>query len=159
MRKRWKENLEGWEGLEYVKLLGVPMCKSRRGPEVDLKPLVLERAVARALVQSRNPLKGNEVRFLRKTIGLSLDKFARKLGLTSGAIFHWEKAANERLIPVNEVAVRVLCAEELAVEMPAILSRLIGTGPEILTLEFSSQRKLYKRRAKASPNSDLHIST
>ncbi len=140
--------MDNWDGLEYVKLRGVPMRKSGRGQEVDLRPLVLERTIACAIVQSRNPLRGREVSFLRKAIDLSLDKFARKLGLTPGAIFHWEKAANERLMPINEVAVRIVCAEELLVEMPAKFSQLVGVGPEILTLEITRPRKPYKPRAK-----------
>ena len=154
MKKYWTENLDGWDGLDYVKLLGVPMRKSRLGPVVDLRPLALERTVASALIRSRIPLSGHEVRFLRKTVGLSLDKFARKLGLTSGAIFHWEKAANDRLVPINEVGVRILCAEELGVEMSAKLSHLIGIGPEVLTLEITRPRSPRERRLRVAKDSD-----
>jgi DNA-binding XRE family transcriptional regulator len=125
-KQRWTEDLNGWEGLDYLRLVGVPMYKSKKGPLIDLRPKQLERMVACAVVQSRNPLTGTEVKFLRKSIGLSLDKFGRKLGITSGAIFHWEKTANIRLLPINEIAVRVLCADELGVEMSAKLSRMIG---------------------------------
>ena len=63
---------------------------------------------------------------MRKALGLSLEKFANKLGLTSGSVFHWEKAEDQRLTPVNEVAVRSLAAEELDLEISGKFSALLG---------------------------------
>ena len=124
--KKWKENLDGLVGLEYIHFLNVPMKDSQHGPVIDLAPNVLEMLAAKAVIVHRIPLRGKEVKFLRKAIGLSLEKFANKLGLTSGSIFHWEKAENERLTPINEVAVRSLIAEELGVQISGKFSDLLG---------------------------------
>lgn len=124
--KKWKENLTGLVSLEYIHFVNVPMKESSHGPVIDLKPNKLERLAAIAVIKNRIPLRGKETKFLRKTLGLSLEKFANKLGLTSGSVFHWEKAEKERLTPVNEAAVRALVAEELEIEIPGKFSFLIG---------------------------------
>lgn len=148
-KRTWKQDLNEFNGLENVRLLGVPMRSSRKGPVIDLEPSILERRVARAIVGSRTPIRGKEVRFLRNTIGLSLDKFGRGLGLTSATIFYWEKAADDRLLPINAVAVRAFTAQELGVEIPGSWTALLGNpSPETITLEISRTRKPYKPRTK-----------
>ncbi len=134
MKRLWKEDLESFAGLEYIKIKQVPMRYSTKGGVIDVKPLVIEKLVARALIASRVPLHGAEVKLLRASLGLSLDKFARRLGLTPGAIFYWEKAAQERLSVVNEIAVRALFADELAVEISGRLSQLVGSKAEDLII-------------------------
>lgn len=124
--KRWKENLDGLIGLEYIRFLNVPHFESKHGPVIDLSPGTLETLAAKAIVKERIPLRGKEVRFLRKTLGLSLEKFSAKLGLSSGTVFHWEKAEDQQLAPVNESAVRALLAEELEIEIPGKFSLLVG---------------------------------
>jgi DNA-binding transcriptional regulator YiaG len=124
--KRWKENLDGLVSLEYIHFVNVPMKDSKHGPVIDLAPDVLETLAAQAVIAHRIPIRGREVKFLRKAIGLSLEKFANKLGLTSGSVFHWEKTDNERLAPINEAAVRALVAEELGLEISGKFSDLLG---------------------------------
>jgi DNA-binding transcriptional regulator YiaG len=102
------------------------MRESKLGPVIDLESGQLERLAAIAVIRERVPLCGKEVKFLRKVLGLSLEKFSAKLGLSSGTVFHWEKAARERLAPVNEAALRTLMAEELEVDLPAKFSLLLG---------------------------------
>ena len=124
--KKWKENLDGLVSLEYIHFTNVPMKDSKQGPVIDLEPHVLERLAAKAIVENRIPLRGREIKFLRKALGLSLEKFANKLGLTSGSVFHWEKLEEQRLTPVNEAAVRSLAAEELDLEISGKFSLLLG---------------------------------
>lgn len=124
--KKWKEDLDGLVAVEYIKFLRVPMKESKVGPVIDLLPHTLDRLAACAVVEERIPLRGKEVMFLRKTLGLSLEKFAAKLGLSSGTVFHWEKAKNDKLAPVNETAVRLLMAEELRLDLPSKFSLLLG---------------------------------
>ncbi len=124
--KKWKENINGLVSLEYIHFVGVPMKDSKHGPVIDLAPEILEQLAAKAVIKNRIPLRGKETKFLRKVLGLSLEKFANKLGLTSGSVFHWEKAENERLTSINEAAVRTLVAEELGVEIPGKFSLLLG---------------------------------
>lgn len=70
------------------------MRRSRDGGVVDLNEGVLEKKIAAALIEWRLPLRGAELAFLRKTLGLSLNQFARKPELTVSSIFQWEKAAS-----------------------------------------------------------------
>jgi len=124
--KKWKENLDGLVSLEYIHFINVPMKESKHGPVIDLAPNQLEKLAATAVIVHRIPLRGKEVKFLRKMVGLSLEKFANKLGLTSGSVFHWEKAEDQRLAPVNEAPVRALIAEELEIEISGKFSDLLG---------------------------------
>lgn len=114
-----------------------------------MKPLFLERLVARAFLASRNPIRGKELQFLRKTAQLSLEKLARNLGLTASGVYYWEKASEVRLMIVNELAVRIFFAEAFGVEVSARFSDLIGLpASEIISLEISKARKSYKPRKK-----------
>lgn len=124
--KKWKENLNGLVSLDYIHFVNVPMKDSRHGPVIDLPPDALEKLAAKAVITYRIPLRGKEVKFLRKTIGLSLEKFANKLGLTSGCVFRWEQKEEQRLIPTNEASVRALIAEELNIEIAGKFSELLG---------------------------------
>ena len=124
--KKWKEDLDGLVPLEYIHFKNVPMKESKHGPVIDLDPSILEKLAAVAILKEKIPLRGKEVHFLRKVVGLSMEKFAGKLGLTSGTIFHWEKDELERLSTVNELAVRTFVAEELEVEISGKFSELLG---------------------------------
>lgn len=124
--KKWKEDLDGLTPLEYIHFINVPMKESKYGPVIDLDPSILDRLAAIAVIQEKIPLRGIEVHFLRKVIGLSMERFASKLGLSAGTIFHWEKAEFERLATVNELAVRSFVAEELMVEISGKFSELLG---------------------------------
>jgi DNA-binding transcriptional regulator YiaG len=139
MKNRWKEDLKGLVGLSYIIFKNVPMRKSEHGPIIDLEPGVLEKLAAHAIIKNRIGFHGKEVKFLRKALGLSLEKFANKLGITSGAVFKWEQKPNERLHPMNEVAVRAFVAEQLGIELSGQYSKLLGsdTEPKELILQAS----------------------
>ena len=132
--KKWKENLDGLVPLEYIHFKNVPMKDSKHGPVIDLDPALLERLAAVALIKEKIPLRGKEVFFLRKVIGLSMEKFAAKFGLSSGTVFHWEKNELERLSTVNELAVRTFVAEELGVAISGKFSELLGDKIHQITL-------------------------
>lgn len=138
-KRRWKEDLTGYYGMSYIHFKNVPMRDSKFGPIIELDIRFLEELAARAIIEHRVPLRGLEVRFLRKTQGLSMERFAAKLGLTSGAVFKWERDPNQRLHPVNEAVVRAFFAEVLSVDLRGRLSELIGTDktPEKIILKAS----------------------
>ena len=135
--KKWKENCENLVALEYIHFLNVPMKDSKYGPVIDLPAGALDRLAAIAVIKERIPLRGKEVKFLRKVIGLSLEKFANKMGLSSGTVFHWEKAEKETLASVNEAAVRAFIAEELDIEISAKFSQLLGDKPHNIEVKAS----------------------
>jgi len=124
--KRWKEDIHGVSGLDYFTIKNCPMRETKFGPALEINLGLIEMLAARMIIEKGFPLRGMEVLFLRKTIGCSMAAFAQKLGLSVGAIQKWEKAATTRLLPINEVAVRTLMAEELDIDIPAKFSKLVG---------------------------------
>ena len=92
------------------------MRSSEFGPVIDCPIQNLEKMAAIAIIKEKIPLRGKEVRFLRKVLGLSREKFAAKLDLSSGAIVKWEQAENERLHLVNEITVRIFVADQLELD-------------------------------------------
>lgn len=125
--KKWIEkSVKNLVPLDYIIFTDVPMKKSKYGDILDMDSSLLESMAAKAIIQQRIPLRGREVKFLRKTLGFSMEKFAAKLELTSGTIFHWEKAEQERLAAVNELAVRSFVAEQLEIEISGKFSELLG---------------------------------
>lgn len=124
--KKWKEDTNEITPFDYILFKKVPMKETKFGVVIDCDPEVLERLAAVAILKEKIPLRGKEVQFLRKVAGLSMEKFANKLGLTSGTVFHWEKNSEERLLVVNELAVKSLLADLLDVEISGKLTDLIG---------------------------------
>lgn len=134
---RWLQDLKGIGGLNYILIKNVPMRESKLGPVIEINQTILDELAARAIIEHRVPIRGQEVRFLRKTLGLSMDEFSEQLGLTSGAIFKWEQKATERLHPINEIAVRSLVADQLGLEISGRFSKMIAEDqtPEELILQ------------------------
>lgn len=153
MAKVWCEDIQGWNGLKYLTLIAVPMKSSRRGAQIDLREGVIERHVARELIQSRNPIHGRELAVLRKALGLSLERMAAKLEISHSGLLKWERQLDRQLLKVNEVSVRLLCAEELGVSLPAKLSKLRGTETQELSIEVSRAKRRYKPRKSKNTSS------
>jgi hypothetical protein len=137
-RKRWKGELKNATPLEYIVFKNVPMRSSDHGDVVDLDVEVLELLAAKAVVETRVPLRGVEVKFLRKVLGLSLEKFAGPMGLSAATVMKWERQELGRLHAVNEVAVRTYVAERLGLHVDGLFSTLLGDRtPKILELKAS----------------------
>lgn len=113
-------------GLDYVYLHEVPICETSHGEVLAVEPSLIELDIAREVVSRGVPIRGAEVQFLRKSLGLSLEKFGTLLGLSAPAILKWERARTRRLAPINEVAVRALMAERLGIEMTGSFTVLKG---------------------------------
>ena len=113
-------------GLEYVYLENTPVRRTRFGEILDTDLAVIEAAIAKEIVKQGIPIRGLEVRFLRKCIGLSLARFGQILGLSAPAILKWEKAGKKRLQTINEIAVRALMAEQLNISVPGKFTALRG---------------------------------
>lgn len=126
LKRHWIEDLNGWEGFTYLRLKGVPMKRSKDGGVIDFDRGKLERLIARSILERRVPIRGKELKLLRAVVRLSLNRFAQRLGLSHGAIYAWEKAERRRLAPINEVVVRLICAEDLGVQLPSRFTELVG---------------------------------
>jgi DNA-binding transcriptional regulator YiaG len=137
--RRWKEDVRGIGGLDYIVFQNVPMRESKWGDVVELKESIMEKVAAEALIIQRFPLRGREVKFLRKALGLTYEKFATELGVSPSTVCKWEQKPDERLHIFNEAALRAFFAEKLGIEISGKLSQLIAspTRPDELVLKAS----------------------
>ncbi len=73
-------------------LINVPMIKIRGHwtPRIDYNKLTI--VVLRAIANKMGRLSGAEVRFVRQHFGLTLQMFAKRLGVSHVAVIKWEKS-------------------------------------------------------------------
>jgi transcriptional regulator with XRE-family HTH domain len=94
---------------------------------------VVERLFASALIRLRAPLRGIELKYLRKVLGLSLAALGEQLGVSDVTVLNWERAEEKRLDLATEVAMRAFFAERLGVVLEGTPTALRGAdaAPEI----------------------------
>jgi DNA-binding transcriptional regulator YiaG len=113
-------------GLSYV-YVDVPIGVDPAGNDyIDVPVEVLEKSIASALIEARVPLRGREIKFLRKALAMNRNDWAKLLDVTASAILTWEKDQDKRLSRINEMAIRSLCSEQLGLHLKGDLSNLIG---------------------------------
>ena len=78
-----------------VVIKGVPMIKvrDRWTPQIDYSDFA--KKVLAELVELDGRLTGNQVKFIRLQLEMTLQQFAERLGLTHPAIIKWEKTRNK----------------------------------------------------------------
>ncbi|MCB9228932.1 MAG: hypothetical protein H6618_04905 [Deltaproteobacteria bacterium] len=112
-------------GLEYVYFVNAPVGIDGAEEYIDIPPDQIDRMIAVEIIRQGIPLRGREVLFLRKALKMNRNQWSEKLGVTASGIFRWEEGRNKRLSRINEVAVRMLCAEELEIELEGKWSAVI----------------------------------
>lgn len=156
MQRKWFEDLNSWGGFTYLRLKGVPMKRSTSGGVIAIDEAKLETLVAKAILQSPVPIRGKELALLRKVSGLSLSKFGRRLDVSSSTIFYWEKATKQKLNSMSSVAIRLLCAELLGIDLEQGFSRLIGfdnfDSVEVMVTGKKPNKKRYKTKTVFKPS-------
>jgi DNA-binding transcriptional regulator YiaG len=140
------KTLHGIGGLDYVEIKQVPIRTSvdkNVGDIITANMGEIERLVASEIIRQRVPLRGKEVLFLRKALGMSMEKFAVCLGLTAASILKWERASSKRLALVNEFAVRGFVAERLKLGAAVRFSDLneMSESPSKLTATWGAVAK------------------
>ncbi len=94
-------------GLDYVYLLGVEICRCKNcDEEIVTLPKVaqLQSLIGRCLIEQDYRLTGREVRFLRKDMGLTAARLAKRMKVAPATISRWENdkqvmdASNDRLL-------------------------------------------------------------
>lgn len=106
---RFKES-----GLSNVLLLGIEIMKcSHCGNEDPIIPAMndLFRTIALALTAKPYGLAGEEVRFLRKYMGMTGDKFSRLLHVDRTTLSKWENN-DDPVGPQSDLAIRMLALSE-----------------------------------------------
>lgn len=81
-------------GLSGVTLLGVEVSRCSRCGEVEVTIQNIEglhRAIAAALSGKKERLRAEEIRFLRKYLGLSSGDFAQCIGVAPETVSRWEQ--------------------------------------------------------------------
>ena len=100
-------------GLPNVVLEGAPVyiCTEHGVQAVALRNvLAIHDAIAGALLELKRPLRGEEIRFLRKHRGWSQAELAERLGVTEVTVSRWETDAAPTG-PANQVALHYLFRE------------------------------------------------
>ena len=135
-----KKTVKGYSNLDYVVLVDIPTRKSKFGMVLALDPAIIERRISEELILQRVPLRGREITFIRKTLGLSLEKFANSFGFSASGVLKWERNPDRRLDPLSEAGLRSWFAEKLGLELPGVFKTLVGreTAPE--TVEVRTKR-------------------
>src|SRR5262245_53951997 len=80
-------------GLPYVTLTGIRIsrCDACGNFEVSIPRIeALHRAIAKILIEKMTRFTGAEIRFLRKSLGLSGADFSRRMGVTVETVSRWE---------------------------------------------------------------------
>jgi len=101
-RETWARMLERkcqeffvYEGFGFpVVLLNVPMVRVRGEWTLDVDYNDLSRRLLEALARKPARLSGNEVRFTRHSLSMTLEHFAARFGVTHPAVIKWERAGN-----------------------------------------------------------------
>jgi DNA-binding transcriptional regulator YiaG len=131
-----KGEIKGFCGLNYL-TLRVPLRKSKFGDVIDMDPKELEKSVAAFLLLKRVPIRGAEVKFFRKVLGLSMNDFGRPFELTSSAIHKWESVSEKHIGVVNEIAVRIFVATELGVTLKTRYRDLVAVDHQPVPIEMA----------------------
>ncbi len=118
--------LEKFQGLEYVTVFGIPTKMQGQHEVLAIDYGDIEKIVAKEILKLGLRFRGKEVKFLRKVLGLSLEKLAARIHLTSGAIQRWEKKENEAISPVNEIVLRAFFCDQFHLPMPTHFSEFVG---------------------------------
>ena len=101
-------------GLDNITLVGVPVyvCPRHGVQAVALGELaLLHRDIAQAVLKQERPLRGAEIRFLRKCLGWSGADFAKHTGTKPETVSRWENG-KAVMGPQADRLLRVLVARE-----------------------------------------------
>jgi DNA-binding transcriptional regulator YiaG len=140
-----KKELKGWGGLDYVRLTDMP-GELTEGGEALLDAKVLQKAEKRILEEillKNIPLRGLEVAFMRKALGMSRREFAREIQLSDVAVLKWEREEDKRLLPSTEIMIRAYFSKCLAIPLERVLTPLFieAETPKELKVSYRSRSK------------------
>lgn len=95
-----------------IKLVEVPI-KLVDGEEVlDIDLYKLQILVIKHLIYKPTPLKGKQLRFIRKFLEMSTTDFAKKIGVTHPTILKWEQETTP-INPAAEFCIRLYALQRI----------------------------------------------
>lgn len=108
-------------GLDYVYLEGIDVCKCSCGEVIVSIPTMpqLHSVIGLSIIKKKSLLSGQEIRFLRKNMGLTATKLSEIIGIDNATISRWEngnqviKKSNDRFIRLVYLNIRGISTEEI----------------------------------------------
>jgi putative zinc finger/helix-turn-helix YgiT family protein len=138
-------------GLKHITLVGVAVTRCPRCGEYEISiPHVeeLHRLLAKVLIEKSTRFTGDEVRFLRKSLGWSGTDFGRHMGVAGETVSRWENDAAP-IGPQADRLLRFLVAQgRLTIRYPT--ERLAKIDPKKATatrLTLITQRERWRIQA------------
>jgi transcriptional regulator with XRE-family HTH domain len=107
-----------YEGFGFpVILLDVPMKKIRGIAVPDINYNALQLILLDLLSHKPFPLTGDEIRFIRQSLKMTLVEFAKHFGVTHSAVIKWEKSKDQfaKITSSTELHIRLFTLEHLKV--------------------------------------------
>lgn len=95
-----------------VKLVNAPMKKAAGEWCIDINMNRLMRIVLEAIIHKSSSLTGDELRYIRKHLQMSMAEFGKIFGVTHVAVLKWEDEQN-RISPALELCVRLYVLNRL----------------------------------------------
>lgn len=77
-----------------VRILHAPLVKIRGEWILDIDPKRFQRSLLASLATKPVRLTGNEIRFIRLALEMTLSKFGQKFDVSHAAVIKWEKSGN-----------------------------------------------------------------
>lgn len=146
-------------GLKNVLLVNIPLyqCPSCRSSEVEIPCMEeLHLLLALLIVLQPQPLKGEEVRYLRKHLGYSQEELATSLGVTRVSIARWESGRAIR--KDQDKHLRRLHLQKKAKELGRLpeVHRILSTLVDWMPLENKKRERRLRVEDWACPPSLNH---
>lgn len=136
-----KREYKGFMNLNYIRVKNVPAQEDKEfGYLVSAKVMrQIEKKVAAALLVEHVPICGREVEFFRSILGMSQRNFAELFDVSQVAILKWEKDHSKRLSLANEIAFRVIMANQLGLVLKSkALLHSLEKAPKQLGVNFET---------------------
>jgi DNA-binding transcriptional regulator YiaG len=121
-------DLDGYGGLDYIRIKDIPARDTKVGRVMNIDLRQLELCIVAELVLKGVPLRGAEVKFIRKAFGFSQSEFASQFKMTAPAITKWESDPDRPLKSIAQYAVRMFSVFKLKLEFEKPFHQMIDTG-------------------------------
>jgi DNA-binding XRE family transcriptional regulator len=137
--KRKRQEMFVYRGFGFpVVLIQVPMMHVRGVWTPDVNFNNLSDRLLEALARKPVRLTGNEVRFIRQSLSMTLEQFAQRFGVTHPAVIKWERAGNRPTV--------MTWAVEKDIRLETLRSR-----PELQPKEFMAAYADLREKATGRP--------
>ena len=106
-----------YEGLGFpIVLKNVPLIEMHGEMIPDIDYNDLQKTVLLHLCHKSIPLTGNEIKFVRKYLEMTLAEFGRKFGCSHVAVLKWEKHGNRfaKIEPTTDICIRLFVFSHLS---------------------------------------------